>query len=80
MPPTYVSLHDLIDYTSVDAALDGIAAREDEHFETRFDRTETGFVTLWHPDAAYAGKPLDAPGPRRRLVTSAEGWDYQTDF
>lgn len=80
MPPTYVSLHDLCAFNSVDAALAGIAKRADEIFETRFMRTDTGFATLWDPDAAYAGADLDTPGPRRRLLTSSEGWEYQKDF
>lgn len=80
MPPTYVSLHDLSAFQSVDAALTTIADRTDEVFETRFTRTDTGFATVWHPDAAYDGADLETPGPRRRLITSSEGWDYQKDF
>lgn len=80
MPPTYVSLHDLSAFKSVETALSGIEGRADEVFETRFMRTDTGFATVWHPDAAYGGADLDTPGPRRRLITSSEGWHYQKDF
>jgi hypothetical protein len=29
---------------------------------------------LWHPDAAYDGGPLDAPGARHRISVTEDGW------
>ena len=76
MPPTYVSLHDLSEFNTVDDALSGLAARPDELFETRFKRTDTGFVTYWKPDAGYESGDLSITGPRRRLITGPDGWEY----
>lgn len=80
MPPTYISLYELSQFSSKDEALSSINAVDDEIFETRFHHTETGFVTLWGSDCAYDSGDLNLKGPRRRLVTSAERWDYQKDF
>lgn len=80
MPPTYVSLFELSQFNTKDEALNGINAVDDEKFETRFHRTDTGFVTLWSPDCAYETGDLNIDGPRRRLITNAERWDYQKDF
>ena len=76
MPPTFVSLHQLSIYGSVDDALKGVGERDNDLFETRFDRTEAGFVTYWQDDAAYAKGDLSAPGPRHRLEAFSEGWQY----
>lgn len=79
MPPTYVSIHDLAPYNKVEAALSSIESNPNELFETRFVRTDTGFVTYWSPDAGYETGDLTLPGPRRRLVTAADSWQYQKD-
>ena len=80
VPPTFVSLFELSKFETKDAALAGIQAMQDETFETRFHKTDEGFVTLWHPDSAYETGILNAPGLRRRLVMSAQHWDYQKEF
>lgn len=80
MPPTYVSLFELSQFSTVSNALAGISAVDDERFETRFMPVDGGFATVWEPDAAYHNGDIDTPGPRRRLITSAAQWDYQKDF
>lgn len=77
MPPTYVSLHDISRFSSVDETLSAISLQSDELFMTKFQRTETGFVTYWEKDAAYENDDLAAAGPRRRLVTGANEWKYE---
>jgi len=77
MPPTYITLSEIAAFNSIDAALADIDKREPERFETKFARHKSGFVTFWEKDAAYETGDLTAPGPRRRLVASAEQWDYQ---
>lgn len=76
MPPTYVTLTEIAKFDTVDEALLGVKARDNELFETRFARTKDGFATVWEPDAAYENMDLLADGPRRRLVTSPEKWEY----
>ena len=76
MPPTYVTLTEIAKFDTVEATLAGIASRDNELFETRFTRTESGFATVWEPDAAYETMDLLADGPRRRLVTGPEKWEY----
>jgi len=77
-PPTYVSLHRLMRAQSVAMACQDISCAEDEVFETRFEKSKTGFTTLWQGDSAYNGSDLNLEGPRRRLVMGATQWDYVT--
>ena len=79
MPPTFVSLKKLTEHSSVDSVMSHIHSSPIEIFETRFTKTEKGFVTLWKPDAAYEDLKLDEPGPRHRLNCFPDKWDYQRD-
>jgi len=79
MPPTYVSLFELSKFERVDEALSTINTRDDEFFETRFYKTEGGFVTTWAPDAAFENGDLLAEGPRRRLECKPDSWTYLKD-
>lgn len=76
MPPTYVSLFELSKFDTVEKALSGIAAMEDEYFQTKFAQYKGGFITLWEPDAAYETMDFTLPGPRRRLLAKPDGWLY----
>ena len=76
MPPTYVTLTEIAKFDTVSGALQGTQARDNELFETRFTRTKDGFATVWEPDAAYENMDLLAEGPRRRLVTGPDKWEY----
>ena len=38
MPPTYISIHRLLDFTSADEALEAVAKCPNEHFKTKFTR------------------------------------------
>lgn len=80
MPPTYISLFELSHFSNTAEALSAIAGREDEIFETRFVKTQTGFVTLWNPDSAYDSGDLSTSGFRRRLTASPKAWHYEKDF
>lgn len=79
MPPTFVSLHTLAAFESSSAALADISERPNAVFETRLQKTETGFATYWEGDAAYDSGDLSASGARRRLIAEPSGWIYQTD-
>lgn len=76
MPPTYISLYELAKFDDAARAIESIKQREDEYFETRFFKTESGFTTVWHPDAAYETGDVDLEGPRRRLECFANEWRY----
>ncbi len=78
MPPTYVSLHTLAQHRTVKSVMETTKARPSEMFETRFQKSDAGFVTYWAGDAAYESGNLDISGPRRRLVCGPEKWEYQT--
>ncbi|MGB0906370.1 MAG: NUDIX hydrolase [Maricaulaceae bacterium] len=80
MPPTFVSLHDIMDSSTAEAAMAMTDANKTQTFETKFDSTDTGFVTYWEGDAAYETGDLSLAGPRRRLMTGSDSWIYQADI
>lgn len=79
MPPTFVSLKTLTEFSNVDDVISHINSAETDIFETRFVKNSNGFVTLWKPDAAYDSLDLEASGPRHRLNCFSSGWEYQRD-
>ncbi len=76
-PPTWVTLHALAGWSSVDDALAGCRASEPERFETRIGVTDAGPVALWHGDAGYEQADVTATGARHRLSMSKQGWRYE---
>ena len=63
-PPTWVTLHDLARFATVDDALATISRREPEFFETRIATVDDAIVAMWHGDAGYDSGDADATGPR----------------
>lgn len=68
-PPTFVSLSQINQYTTVAEALGaGRALAEPPRFHTRITDLNGTRTLLWHGDAGYeAGNP-GLPGPRNRVV------------
>jgi 8-oxo-dGTP pyrophosphatase MutT (NUDIX family) len=82
VPPTWVTLHHLARHATVDDALADAAAREPERFASRILQVPEGdrpLVLAWDGDVAYDGGPVDAPGPRHRLVMAEPAWRYEVD-
>jgi 8-oxo-dGTP pyrophosphatase MutT (NUDIX family) len=75
-PPTWVTLHELAAFTTVDAALRAVRSREPERFETRICVEEAGPTALWHGDAGWTTGDAAAPGPRHRLCMHRGQWRY----
>ena len=73
-PPTWMTLHYLAEFESLDALMADAHAREPEYFETAMGRNDEGMAALWRGDAGYASGDLDAPGARHRLYMAKSGW------
>jgi len=78
-PPTWVTLHDLSAFATVDDALRAVRAREPERFETRICVEEAGPTALWHGDAGWLTSDASTPGPRHRLCMHGGEWRYECD-
>ena len=78
-PPTFVTLHELGEHGSVDAALSFAADREPPFYETRIHQSEAGPVAVWQGDAAYDSGELDTPGRRHRLLMGSDRWELARD-
>ena len=76
-PPTFVTLHELAETATAQAALDAVRARTPEHFTTRISVTDEGPVALWHGDAGYVASDASLAGPRHRLCMGENPWRYE---
>lgn len=71
-PPTWVTLDTLMAFSTVDAAVRSLGAREMQRYETKQDH-ERG-LALWHGDEAYDGGEETEEGPRHRLHVGSLPW------
>ncbi|HET6473718.1 MAG TPA: NUDIX hydrolase [Pseudomonadales bacterium] len=77
-PPTWVTLHQLGRFATVDAALADLERREPRYYQTRVAKRADGIrVAMWHGDAGYDGWDADATGARHRLAMSPGGFVYE---
>jgi 8-oxo-dGTP pyrophosphatase MutT (NUDIX family) len=74
IPPTWMTLHELSELPSVDAALTRAGNGEPRFYLSRIARTDDGVVVFWAGDAAYESGDVTAPGPRNRLLMLPDGW------
>jgi len=74
IPPTWITLHQLADEPSVDAALTGALARDPQIYVTKIARVDGGIASVWQGDAAYDDGDATKPGPRNRLLMLDDGW------
>lgn len=73
-PPTWVTLHRLLAYRTVDEAYTGWG--EVQQFATHMRKVAAGTLVSWAGDEEYP----DAPGPvgaRHRLLMGTPPWEYQ---
>lgn len=76
VPPTFVSLWNLVRHDSVVSAFAWLRDRDPEHFVTHIGRDAGGRVAaLWAGDAGYDTRDADLPGPRHRLWLDGH-WVY----
>lgn len=76
-PPTWVTLHDLAQFATVDEAVAVIGQQEPELFETRIATVDGSLVAMWHGDAGYESGDAGAEGGRHRLLMADDGWSYE---
>jgi 8-oxo-dGTP pyrophosphatase MutT (NUDIX family) len=76
-PPTWVTLHSLVSYPNVAAALAASQAAEPERFMTQIALVEGTRVAMWHGDAGYELADPAATGARHRLVMAEDAWRYE---
>ena len=79
-PPTWVTLHDLVQHVDVDGVLQAAAARDPlPHYETRWAAVPGGAVAMWHGDGGYDASDPDLTGARHRLWMLEDGWRLERD-
>lgn len=78
-PPTWITLEQLKDFPSADAAIAAAEHATPEHFTTRIASVDDCHVALYHGDAGYESGDAACAGPRHRLWMRADGWHYERD-
>lgn len=77
-PPTWVTLHHLSQFPSLEHALARLAAAPPRYYETRVAQRADGVrVAMWSGDAGYAAFDADAAGARHRLVMAPGGFAFE---
>jgi hypothetical protein len=76
VPPTWVTLHSLLDFTTVAEALEAARSREPETYSSRIlANIGEGKVIAWAGDELYV--PAGKPGGRHRLDMHVLPWVYE---
>jgi len=77
MPPTFVTLTELVCCASVEEVLARVARREAPVFEPHFVmRPQRPTESLYSGDAGYESSDPDVPGRRHRMVMAPGDWKY----
>jgi len=76
-PPTWVSLHLLSGWTTVETALEALADMDPEFYETPIGRSEGSAVAMWSGDAGYETGDPSQDGPRHRLTMRDGGYAFE---
>lgn len=71
-PPTFVTLHQLAQRTTVDEALDKGPVLGVERFVTRPGKAGEQPVLMWHGDVGYEDGNAGADGPRHRATLNGQ--------
>lgn len=76
MPPTYVSLYDLVASATCEEARIAMDAREAIQYAPRMVFVEDGICFLYEGDAGYINEELERPGSRHRLYMVNDQLEY----
>lgn len=74
LPPTWMTLHDLQRFATVEEAVSTSREEPVMRFCTRMLKTEAGLAAAWEDDIAYESGDAVAPGNRHRLIMAEDGW------
>ncbi len=80
-PPTWVTLHQMSRFASVDAALARLRAFPPRYYETHVAKRADGVrVAMWHGDAGYDAWDANIPGARHRLAMERGGFVFENSI
>ena len=76
-PPTFVTLWELREVVTAEAALARYRAMEVATYRPRPAGVEGGWISLYEEDAGYETVDPEVEGPRHRLWVLDGGWRYE---
>jgi len=78
MPPTYISLREVVDFKDSLSAFRSLEAKQVLHFNPkRIPGAEGGSAIVYDNDAAYENALIDTPGRRNRIYKDDTGWHHE---
>jgi 8-oxo-dGTP pyrophosphatase MutT (NUDIX family) len=79
-PPTWITLYQLAQHKTAEKAWQALDQQTVRIYETRIRKdADDRRVALWAEDVAYQGGPIDASGPRHRLILDPAGFQFEYD-
>lgn len=76
-PPTWMTLHHLRGFRTVQAALVDAARKPPFHYAPKVVQVEGATCFIYGGDNAYRHLQIDTPGPRHRLWVRGDDWQYE---
>jgi 8-oxo-dGTP pyrophosphatase MutT (NUDIX family) len=77
IPPTWITLHELVTFPTVEAAVASTTGQKPPRFIT-YPIPGDPIILAWEGDVAYQDRArLDAPGGRNRLIMAPGRWTYE---
>lgn len=78
MPPTYISLREVVEHNDSRSAFRSLEAKQVLHFNPkRIPGADGGSVIVYDNDAAYDNALIDTPGRRNRIYKDDMGWHHE---
>ncbi len=74
--PTWVTLHSLCGFATVDETLTMLSQQQPRDYLTRLADGDHGPICMWHGDAGYESGDASLPGPRHRLEMTPTGYHF----
>lgn len=76
LPPTWITLFDLSQFSSVDETIEAATFRGPRAYATKMIRTDEGIAAVWEGDCDY-GTDTSNLAHRHRLVMTESIWKFQ---
>ncbi len=74
--PTWVTLHNLCGFATVDEVLTTLSQQQPRDYFTRLADGDHGPICMWHGDAGYESGDASLPGLRHRLEVTPNGYHF----
>jgi|TARA_B100001094_G_scaffold62210_1_gene57992 8-oxo-dGTP pyrophosphatase MutT (NUDIX family) len=76
LPPTWITLFDLTQFSSVNEAIDSVSSRGPRAYATKMTKTSDGLAAVWQGDCDYDPDTIESSSYHRLVMTDSV-WKFQ---